>query len=112
MAKGDFLGEFEQIILLAVLRLQETAYGMEVRREIEARTGRENSIGAVYATLDRLEHKGLVRSREVPAPDAGGRPRRLYRVTASGLRALERSQQAVSSMLEGLRIRGARPQTA
>ena len=64
MAKGDFLGEFEQIIMLAVLRLEEQAYGMEVRREIETRTGRETSIGAVYATLDRLETKGLVRSRE------------------------------------------------
>src|SRR6266851_4539058 len=64
MAKGDFLGEFEQIILLAVLRLADDAYGMEVRREIEARAGRDASIGAVYATLDRLEAKGLVRSRE------------------------------------------------
>ena len=54
MAKGEFLGEFEQLVMLAVLRLKEEAYGIEVRREIEARARRDASIGAVYATLDRL----------------------------------------------------------
>src|SRR5262252_9483822 len=103
MAKGDFLGEFEQIIMLAVLRLAEQAYGMEVRREIETRTGRETSIGAVYATLDRLETKGLVRSRE---QDEGARTRKLYRVTAEGNRALARTHQAASRMWEGLRVPG------
>ena len=63
MAKGEFLGEFEQLVLIALLRLGDEAYGMAVRREIEARAGRDVSIGAVYATLDRLESKGLVRSR-------------------------------------------------
>jgi PadR family transcriptional regulator PadR len=103
MAKGEFLGEFEQIILLAVLRLEDSAYGMEVRREIEARTGRDASIGAVYATLDRLESKGLVRSREHAEQ---GRPRKLYRITAEGGRALARTQLAVNKMWEGVRVPG------
>ena len=106
MPKGDYLGEFEQIILLAVLRLEKEAYGMEVRREIESRTGRDASIGAVYATLDRLETKGLVRSQELSPEGDKGRPRRLYRVTAAGGRALERTQEAVASMWEGVKVRG------
>ena len=103
MAKGDFLGEFEQMILLAVLRLSSDAYGMEVRREIEARTGRDASIGAVYATLDRLESKGLVRSRE---QTDSNRLRKLYRVTADGSRALAATHKAVTSMWEGVRVPG------
>jgi PadR family transcriptional regulator PadR len=103
MAKGDFLGEFEQMILLAVLRLEERAYGMEVRREIETRAGRDASIGAVYATLDRLESKGMVRSRE--QTDAG-RPRKLYRLTSEGSRALAAMHKAVASMWEGLKVPG------
>ena len=106
MPKGDYLGEFEQIIMLAVLRLHKDAYGMEVRREIETRTGRDASIGAVYATLDRLETKGLVRSRELAPHGEKGRPRRLYQVTADGGRALERSQAAVASMWEGVKVPG------
>lgn len=106
MAKGDFLGEFEQLVMLAVLRLQDDAYGMEVRREIESRAGRDASIGAVYATLDRLETKGLVRSRELaPDPDKG-RPRRLYLITVEGASALERTQTAMASMWQGLKVRG------
>jgi PadR family transcriptional regulator PadR len=104
--KGDYLGEFETIILLAVLRLEKDAYGMEVRREIEARTGRDASIGAVYATLDRLETKGLVRSQELAPEGDKGRPRRLYRVTAVGGQALERMQEAMASMWEGVKVRG------
>jgi len=103
MAKGDFLGEFEQIILLAVLRLADDAYGMEVRREIETRTGRDASIGAVYATLDRLESKGLVRSREQVRNDS---PRKLYKVTPEGSRALAATHKAVSSMWDGVKVPG------
>ena len=106
MAKGEFLGEFEQMVMLAVLRLEEAAYGMEVRREIETRTGRDASIGAVYATLDRLESKGLVRSRELPPEAEKGRTRRLYKVTADGGRALARTQEAVAKMWEGVRVPG------
>jgi PadR family transcriptional regulator PadR len=105
VAKGDYLGEFEQLVMLAVLRLQDDAYGMEVRREIESRAGRDSSIGAVYATLDRLETKGLVRSRELAPEGDRGRPRRLYLITADGGRALERTQAAVASMWAGLKVR-------
>ena len=106
MAKGDFLGEFELIVMLAVLRLETEAYGMEVRREIESRTGRDASIGAVYATLDRLENKGLVRSQESAPEGTQARPRRLYRITADGSRALERTREAFTSMWEGVKVRG------
>ena len=105
MAKGDTLGEFEQIVILAVLRLGDAAYGMTVRREIEQRTRRDCSIGAVYATLDRLEKKNLVRSRETEATEErGGRPRKMYQVTDGGARALELSQRALAQMMEGMRF--------
>jgi DNA-binding PadR family transcriptional regulator len=103
MAKGDFLGEFEQLVLLALIRLGDDAYGMAVRRELEARAGRDVSIGAVYATLDRLEGKGLVKSRlGETSDDRGGRAKRCFTITGVGARALERSQQALRQMLEGL----------
>src|SRR5688572_24053530 len=103
MSKGEFLGEFEQLVLLALVRLGEGAYGMTVRREIDERTGRDASIGAVYATLDRLEAKGLVRSSiGEPTPERGGRAKRCFTISAEGLRALRRSQQALGRMLEGL----------
>jgi PadR family transcriptional regulator PadR len=103
MAKGEFLGEFEQMIVLAVLRLDRNAYGMEVRREIEDRTGRESSIGAVYATLDRLESKGLVRSHE---QTEAGRLRKLYRVTPEGTRALAATHRAAAAMWDGVKVPG------
>jgi PadR family transcriptional regulator PadR len=104
MPKGDWLGEFEQMVMLAVLRLDASAYGMEVRREIAARTGRDAAIGAVYATLERLEDKGMVRSREVAAEGDRGRQRRAYQVTADGIRALDQALAAISRMREGLRL--------
>lgn len=106
MAKGDALGEFEQIVLLAILRLREEAYGMTVRREIEERTGRECAIGAVYATLDRLETKTLVRSHEsAPTEDRGGRPRKVYQVTSAGENALNATRKALASMMDGLKLK-------
>ena len=106
MPKGEFLGEFEQLVLLALIRLGEGAYGMAVRREIETRADRDVSIGAVYATLDRLEEKGLVKSRLGEASDArGGRAKKCFSITAAGARALEKSQQAFRQMLEGLPAR-------
>jgi DNA-binding PadR family transcriptional regulator len=106
VAKGEFLGEFEQLVLLALIRLEDEAYGMAVRREIEERADRNVSIGAVYATLDRLEEKGLVKSRMGEPTDArGGRAKKCFTITAAGARALERSQQAVRQMLVGLPAR-------
>ena len=90
-------------MLLAVLRLGADAYGMRVRREISDRTGRDVSIGAVYATLERLEAKALVAS-EVGEPTAerGGRAKRSFRVTGSGIEAINRMQEGLLSMLEGM----------
>jgi DNA-binding PadR family transcriptional regulator len=100
MSKGDYLGEFEHIVLLAILQLGADAYGMTVRREIESRTGRDVAIGAVYATLERLEAKGLVTCRE--EQPASGRAKRIYRVSAAGQRAREQTREALSRMMEGL----------
>ena len=103
MGRGDYLGEFEQIVLLATARLEGDAYGMSIRHEIEARSGRKPSLGAVYATLDRLTDKGLVHLR----PDAGtGRARWFFTVTPQGVTALEKAREISDRMWAGLRLRG------
>ena len=105
MSNRDHLGEFEHIVVLALLRLSDQAYGVTVRQEIEVRTGREVSIGAVYATLARLETKGFVRSYlGDPTPERGGRSKRFFRVTAKGLAAVNRTHRALQSMADGLRL--------
>jgi PadR family transcriptional regulator PadR len=103
MPKGDALGEFEHIVMLAVLRLKDDAYGMAVRREIAGRTGRDVAIGAVYATLDRLATKGLVTATvSEPTPQRGGRAKRSFRLTAAGVEALHRTRQDLDAMLDGV----------
>jgi PadR family transcriptional regulator PadR len=103
MTRRDYLGEFEHIVVLALLRLGDRAYGVTVRREIEARTGREVSIGAIYATLDRLEEKGYVKSRTGdPTPERGGRSKRFFRVTAKGVAAVNQTHRSLQSMMQGL----------
>jgi PadR family transcriptional regulator PadR len=103
VAKGEQLGEFEHLILLALLRLRDDAYGMSVRREIVDRTGRDVSIGAVYATLDRLAAKGLITSFLTdPTPERGGRAKRSFRLTGAGIEAVNRARQELANMLEGL----------
>ena len=90
-------------MVLALLRLEDRAYGVTVRQEIEFRTKREVSIGAVYATLDRLESKGYVKSRRGdPTPERGGRSKRFFRVTAKGVTAVNRTQRALHKMADGL----------
>jgi len=107
MSAREYLGEFEHMVLLAVLRLDEQAYGVTVRREIEARTRREVSIGAIYATLDRLEAKNLVQSRVGdPTPERGGRSKRFFRVTARGVSAVKHTHRALRSLTEGLALLG------
>jgi DNA-binding PadR family transcriptional regulator len=97
------LGEFEVVILLAVLHQRGHAYGAVIRDEIERRSGRAPSRGAVYVTLDRLESKGCLASTVGEStPDRGGRPRRFYQVTPRGLRALRRALAAVDQMRSGL----------
>lgn len=103
MNSRESLGEFEHLVLLALLRLSDQAYGVTVRQEIAQRIDRDVSIGAVYATLDRLETKGYVTSRRgEPTPERGGRSKRFFRVTASGARAVRRTHQALDRMTQGL----------
>ncbi len=105
MPKGDALGGFEQLVLLALARLGDDAYGVSIRREISERTGREVNIGAVYATLDRLEAKGLAVSETgEPTAERGGRAKRYFRLTAAGAAALEEACRALESMMRGLRL--------
>ena len=105
MLSRRYLGEFEHVVLLALLRLEDRAYGVTVRQEIRARTNREVSIGAVYATLDRLQAKGYVKSfRGEPTAERGGRSKRFFRVTASGVTAVNRTQRALQCMTEGLKL--------
>lgn len=105
MTKG--VGEFEQLVLLAVARLGEDGYGMTVRREIERRTGRAASIGAVYATLDRLERKGYVAARTgEPTPKRGGRARRYYRLEAAGAENLLVARRNLDRMWEDVDLGG------
>ncbi len=103
MPKGESLGEFEHLVLLAVLRLGVDAYGMRVRREIAERTGRDVTIGAVYATLERLEAKGLVKSQIGDSTaERGGRAKRSFHLTGAGVEAINRAQESLLSMLEGI----------
>ncbi|MGE0815496.1 MAG: PadR family transcriptional regulator [Vicinamibacterales bacterium] len=97
------LGEFEVLVLMAVLHLGDAAYPPAVRAAIESRTGRRVSRGAVYVTLDRLEAKRLLASRLAPpGGDDAGRPRRFYRVAPRGLRAVREALRSVERMREGL----------
>jgi PadR family transcriptional regulator PadR len=108
MITRDLLGEFEQIVLLTVLRLGENTYGVPIRSEIESRTKRSVSIGALYNTLDRLEAKGFVSSFfSEPKPERGGRARRYFRVEPPGVKALERTRDAFITMWDGIDLRKA-----
>lgn len=98
-----YLGEFEQVVLLAILRLADGAYAIPVREEIEARTGRQVARGALYTALERLEAKKCVRSSmSDPLPERGGRSRRYYAVTPAGLTALRESRDAWLALWKGV----------
>jgi PadR family transcriptional regulator len=97
------LGEFEQLILLAILRLGNEAYGVTIRAELADRAGRDVAPGALYTALERLETKGLITSRMGdPTPQRGGRAKRYVTVSAAGIKALRRALRAYSRLLEGL----------
>jgi PadR family transcriptional regulator, regulatory protein PadR len=107
MSATPALGEFEQVVLLAILRLADNAYGVTIRREITTCTEREPAPGALYTTLDRLEEKGLVTSKYGdPTPERGGRAKRYFTVTARGVRAVARAQRAYQRLLKGLILPG------
>ena len=98
-----YLGEFEHLVLLAVLRLGDGAYAVPVRTEIEERGRRPVARGALYTTLDRLEQKGLLRSRVGdPLPERGGRARRYYSVSTQGLAALRAARDSIDSLSAGV----------
>jgi DNA-binding PadR family transcriptional regulator len=100
------LGEFEQIVLMAVVRLEGDAYGATIRREIESRTGRRLSISGVYTTLERMEEKGYVRSWiGEPTAERGGRRRKYFALLPPGKRALRAAYTAYSDMAAGLERR-------
>lgn len=99
----EHLGEFEQLLLFALLRLGDEAYGVPIRQEVEKRTGRSVAAGAVYTALSRLEDRGLVSSRLGRAtPARGGRPKRHYRLEPAGVHALSRAYDDVQQMARGL----------
>jgi DNA-binding PadR family transcriptional regulator len=104
MGEGTHLGEFELIVMLVLLRLGENAYGVPISREIERQCGREAALGSVYATLERLQKKGLVSSSlGEPTAERGGRAKRYFRVTAKGLRAARETRQSLTKLWDGLR---------
>ena len=102
---GKFLAEFELYVMLAVARLGDDAYGVTIRQQIEKRTGRPVSVGALYATLSRLGDKGLVRFRvSDPEPVPGGRSRKHCDLTPAGQAALRHSTRMLGRMMDGLEI--------
>lgn len=98
-----FLGEFEQMVLLAILRRGDDAYGLAIKKELESVAGRSPSSGSLYTTLDRLQRKGMVTSRAGDASsDRGGRPRRYLRVTPEGVGALAQSRGRLIALWDGV----------
>ena len=103
MTDKQFLGEFEQMVLLAILRLGEDAYAVPIRDEIEQRARRSVARGALYTTLERLEAKEFLSSRmSDPTPERGGRSRRYFEVTGVGVQSLRHSHAALHNLTEGL----------
>lgn len=103
MSKRTHIGDFELMVMLVLLRLGESAYGVPISREIERQCGREVALGSVYATLERLQEKGLVSSDlGEPTPERGGRAKRYFRLTRKGLRKVRETRQALIRLWRGL----------
>jgi PadR family transcriptional regulator, regulatory protein PadR len=103
MRKGAYLGHFELMVLLALMRLGDDAYGVSMAQELEEQTGREVVIASVYATLERLEDRGLVSSSLGDAtPERGGRAKRYFRITGAGLREVRDARRSLISLWKGL----------
>ena len=100
---SEVLGTFEQAVLIAILRLKEDAYGRAIMKEVQARLQREVAAGAIYATLDRLEAKGLTASQlGSGTPQRGGRARRFYTLEGAGIKALNESRTATTNIWRGV----------
>ena len=105
MSSERLLGGFETLLLLAVIRLDSRAYGVTVREELKKEAGKDVAVGAIYTGLDRLEQRGFVESWfGDPTPERGGRAKRFYRVTASGIRAIKETQDAIRKLSSGLKL--------
>ena len=103
MTRRDYLGNLELMVMLTLIRLGESAYGVPISREIEEISGREVALGSVYATLERLEEKGLVSSElGEPTPERGGRAKTYFRVTAKGLREVRETRRALEKLWRGI----------
>ena len=106
MTKGAYLGEFERIVLLAMIRRGDGAYGNQIRTEIERVTDRSTSVGAVHATLGRLERKGLVSSwMGEPTAERGGKAKRHFKVEAAGITALKQARSTLDRLHVGVSLR-------
>lgn len=100
-------GEFEELVLLAILRLEDNAYGVTIRKEIRESSGRNPAPGALYNTLDRLEEKGMVRSRMGdPSPERGDRAKRLFTATPTGIEAVAQAQRGHRKLMHRLTLPG------
>jgi DNA-binding PadR family transcriptional regulator len=107
MPRGEYLGEFEQMVMLAVARLGDGAYGMAILDEIQARTGADAAVASVYAALDRLERRGYVSSDiGAPTPERGGRAKRFFSLEEAGAWALTRSRSAIDALWDGVELPG------
>jgi PadR family transcriptional regulator len=103
MKKQEHLWDFELMVMLALMRLGDTAYGVSISREIEERSGREVALGSVYATLERLEQRGLVSSElGEPTLERGGRAKRHFHVTGKGLRVVRERRRTLMKLWQGL----------
>ena len=103
MRKGGYLGQFELMVLLVLMRLGDDAYGVTIANELEEQTGREVVIASVYATLERLQDRGLVSSTLGDAtPERGGRAKRYFRITGAGLREVRDARRSLLSLWKGL----------
>ncbi len=101
--KQHYLGEFEEIVLLAVARLGNKAYGVSIRQTVEEVAGRRTAIGAIYTTLDRLEQKGMVSSWQgEPTAERGGRAKRFFQIEGAGRLALAEANRVRTRLREGL----------
>lgn len=104
-SREKYLGEFEHVVLLALIRLNDGAYGAAIRQLLHDQIGRDVAIGALYSTLERMEKKGLVISRLGEATaERGGRPKRYFTVTATGQKALKRARNAMDKMWQGVSV--------
>jgi DNA-binding PadR family transcriptional regulator len=105
MPKRSYLGELELMVLLAVMRLGDEAYGVPISKELRSLAGKEVALGSIYAALDRLEQKGLVSSSlGDPTPERGGRAKRYFKVTRPGVRALKITRAALTNLWSGIPV--------